>query len=63
MVTLEPVTALPQVQEALAGLTAPDATPFVLALDGDPVAYSSAHGDRMSWLSAVGQPGSARVPT
>jgi hypothetical protein len=63
MITLEPVTALPQVEAALAGLTAPDPTPFVLAVDSEPIAYSSAHGDRMSWLSAVRQPASGQVPT
>lgn len=56
LVTLEPVTALPAVAERLAGLTAPDPTPFVLALDAVPIAYCSAHGDRLSWLSPVGQP-------
>ena len=55
LVTLEPATALPSVAERLGGLTAPDPTPFVLALDEQPLAYASAHGDRLSWLSPVGQ--------
>lgn len=62
LVTLEPVTALPPVADRLAGYTAPDPTPFVLALDEVPIAYTSAHGDRLSWLTPVGQPddGAAR---
>lgn len=56
LVTLEPASALPEVQARLGGLTAPDPTPFVLALDGEPIAYTSAHGNRVSWLSPVGQP-------
>ena len=62
LVTLEPVTALPDVAERLASLTAPEPTGFVLALDGDPIAYSSAHGDRLSWLSPVGQPAARADP-
>jgi Uncharacterized protein conserved in bacteria (DUF2332) len=61
MVTLEPVSALPQIESALAGLTAPEPTPFVLAIDGVPIAYSSAHGERMSWLSTVRQPRSEQA--
>jgi hypothetical protein len=62
LVTLEPVSALPAVAERLDGLGAPGPTPFVLALDGEPLAYASAHGDRLSWLTAVRQPdaGAAR---
>ncbi|MEO8262558.1 MAG: DUF2332 domain-containing protein [Pseudolysinimonas sp.] len=56
LVTLEPVAALPEIQQRLAGLAAPHPTPFVVALDGEPLAYASAHGDRLSWLSPVGQP-------
>ena len=56
LVTLEPATALPDVAARLVGLAAPDPTPYVLALDGDPIAYSSAHGDRVSWLTPVRQP-------
>jgi hypothetical protein len=57
LVTLEPVTALPEVAERIAGRHAPEPTPFLLALDGIPIAFSSPHGDRLSWLSPVGQPG------
>jgi hypothetical protein len=59
LVTMEPVTALPEAAARLVVLTAPDPTPFVLALDGEPLAYASAHGDRLSWLSPVGQPDAA----
>jgi hypothetical protein len=34
----------------------------VLALDGEPLAYVSPHGDRLSWLSPVGQPDAAAGP-
>lgn len=63
LVTLEPVAALPSVAERLAGLTAPDPTPFLLALDEQPIAYVSAHGDRLSWLSPVGQPDAGAAPS
>ena len=53
LVTLEPVSALPEVAERLAGLHAPDPTPFLLALDGEPIAFCSPHGDRLSWLSPI----------
>jgi hypothetical protein len=62
LVTLEPVSALPEVAERLAGMTAPDPTAFVLALDGEPIGYSSAHGDRLSWLTPVGQPDAGVAP-
>lgn len=58
LVTLEPVAALSEVRETLAHMTAPEPTPFVLALDQVPLAYASAHGDRLSWMSPVRQPGS-----
>jgi hypothetical protein len=57
IITLEPLAALPAVRERLAGYTAPHPTAFVLALDEEPVAFTSAHGDRLSWLSPVRQPG------
>jgi hypothetical protein len=62
LVTLEPVSALPSVAARLEGLGAPEPTPFLLALDGKPLAHASAHGDRLSWLTPVGQPdvGAAR---
>lgn len=62
IVTLEPVAALPPVRDALTGLSTPEPSPFVLALDAVPLAYVSAHGDRLSWLSAVGQPGHGSGP-
>jgi hypothetical protein len=56
LVTFEHGSALPPVAERLGGLSAPDPTPYVLALDGEPLAYASAHGDRLSWLTPVRQP-------
>jgi hypothetical protein len=56
LVTMEPVSALPEVAARLGVMTAPEPTPFVLALDAEPLAHVSAHGDRLSWLSPVGQP-------
>ena len=53
-VTFEAVSALPEVAARLDGLTAPEPTPFLLALDGLPVAYGSPHGDRLSWLAPAG---------
>jgi hypothetical protein len=63
IITLEPVAALPTVRERLAGTTAPEPTPFVLALDEEPIAYSSAHGERLSWISPVRQPGAGDAPS
>ena len=62
LVTLEPITALPEVAARLVALTAPDPTHFVLALDGEPIAYASAHGERLSWLTPVGQPDAGGAP-
>lgn len=62
LVTLEPVSALPTVAAAIAGRTAPEPTPFLLAIDGIPIAYAAAHGDRLSWLSA-GRPGAGASAT
>ncbi|NQX12553.1 DUF2332 domain-containing protein [Microbacteriaceae bacterium VKM Ac-2855] len=50
-VTLEPESALPELAAARAGLVAPEPTPFLLALDGRPLACVTPHGDRLSWLS------------
>jgi hypothetical protein len=61
LVTLEPVAALPRVEAAIGGRVAPERTPFLLALDGIPLAFSSAHGDRLSWLSAARQPGAGHA--
>jgi len=59
LVTMEPLGALPDIDARVHAMTAPDPTPFVLALDGEPLAYVSAHGDRLSWLTPVGQPDAA----
>ena len=53
-VTFEAVSALPEVAARLDGLVAPEPTPFLLALDGIPLAYGSPHGDRLSWLAPAG---------
>ncbi len=62
LVTLEPATALPEAAARLGGLTAPEPTGFVLALDSEPIAFTSAHGDRLSWLTPVGQPDAGAAP-
>jgi hypothetical protein len=62
LVTLEPATALPEVAARLGDLTAPEPTGFVLALDSEPIAFTSAHGDRLSWLTPVGQPDAGAAP-
>ncbi|NQX25948.1 DUF2332 domain-containing protein [Microbacteriaceae bacterium VKM Ac-2854] len=50
LVTLEPESALPELAAARAALVAAEPTPFILALDGRPLACVSPHGDRLSWL-------------
>jgi hypothetical protein len=62
-VTFEGAAALPEVTGRLHDLAAPEPTPFLLALDGEPLAYGSAHGDRLSWLSPAGLPGSEAAGT
>lgn len=52
-VTLEPESALPDVAALRAGMTADEPTPFLLALDGRPIACVTPHGDRVSWLRAA----------
>lgn len=49
-VTLEPESTLPAVAAARAGLVAEEPTPFLLALDGRPLACAAAHGGTLSWL-------------
>jgi hypothetical protein len=64
LVTFEGAGVLPEVADRLDGMSAPHPTPFVLALDGEPIAHAGPHGDRVSWLSdshrsgrsAAGQP-------
>lgn len=51
LVTLEGTAALPQVAARLGDRRAPEPTPFLLALDGDPLAHVTPHGDRISWLA------------
>ncbi|MEO6117175.1 MAG: DUF2332 family protein [Pseudolysinimonas sp.] len=52
LLTFEGAGVLPGVAEQLHGLSAPHPTPFVLALDGEPIAHAGPHGDRVSWLSS-----------
>jgi hypothetical protein len=52
LLTFEGAGVLPGVAARLPGLSAPHPTPFVLALDGEPIAHAGAHGDPVSWLSA-----------
>ncbi len=59
LLTFEGAGVLPGVAERLRGLRAPHPTPFVLALDGKPLAHAGPHGDPVSWLSTpppAGQP-------
>ena len=51
LVAFETAAALPGLAERLARRHAPEPTPFVLSVDGEPLAHASAHGDRLSWLS------------
>ena len=51
LLSFEGAGVLPVVAEGLLGLSAPHPTPFVLALDGEPLAYAGPHGDRLSWLT------------
>ena len=51
LVAFETAAALPGIPERVARMHAPEPTPFVLSVDGAPLAYASAHGDRLSWLS------------
>jgi hypothetical protein len=51
LLTFEGAGVLPGVAERLRGLSAPHPTPFVLAVDGEPIAFAGPHGDRLSWLT------------
>jgi hypothetical protein len=51
LLTFEGAGVLPGVAERLRRLSAPHPTPFVLAVDGEPIAHAGAHGDRVSWLT------------
>ncbi len=51
LLSFEGAGVLPVVAERMLGLSAPHPTPFVLAVDGEPLAHAGAHGDRVSWLS------------
>ena len=62
-ITFEAVSALPEVAARLKGLAAPLPTPFLLALDGVPLAHGSPHGDRLSWLAPAGLAGTTTAAT
>ncbi|AZZ53699.1 DUF2332 domain-containing protein [Rathayibacter festucae] len=51
LVTLEAEALLPSLRVQAASLTAPERTPFLLAADGVPLAFTAPHGGRLSWLS------------
>jgi hypothetical protein len=50
LVAFEAAAALPHVVEHLAKAVDPLPAPFVLSLDGEPLACATAHGDRVWWL-------------
>ncbi len=52
LLEFESPASVPGIPDRLTAMSAPEPTPFVLSLDGEPLAYASAHGDRVSWLSA-----------
>ena len=62
LVAFEPVAALPGNRERLARLPAPEDTPFLLSVGGEPVAFASAHGDRLAWLSDASPARQPRLP-
>jgi hypothetical protein len=51
LVAFESAAALPGILERLTTMHSAEPTPFVLSVDGEPVAHATAHGDRLSWLS------------
>ena len=51
LLAFESAAALPGIPERLTRMRAAEPSPFVLSLDGEPLAYGSAHGERLSWLS------------
>ena len=51
LLTFEGAGVLPGVAARLHGLSAPHPTPFVLAVEGEPIAHAGPHGDRLSWLT------------
>jgi len=50
LLTFEGARVLPGVAAAMQGRSAPHPTPFVLAVDGEPIAHAGPHGDRVSWF-------------
>ncbi|TPW72863.1 DUF2332 family protein [Schumannella sp. 10F1B-5-1] len=49
-ITLEGTNALPEVSERAAGRDSAHPTGHLLALDGEPLAHVTPHGDRLAWL-------------
>jgi hypothetical protein len=52
-VSQEGVPVLPGVRDRLPGPPADEESRFLLALDGDPLAYTAPHGGRIDWLPAA----------
>lgn len=50
LLTFEGARVLPGVAAAMQGRSAPHPTPFVLAVDGEPIAHAGPHGDHVSWF-------------
>jgi hypothetical protein len=63
LVTLEAAEAVPRVAGRLADLVAPEPTRYVLAVDCEPIAFTSPHGDRVSWLSPASRVDLPGAPT
>lgn len=61
LLTFEGAGVLPGVAEGLLRRSAPHPTPFVLAVDGEPIACAGPHGDRVSWLSSASPAGQPEV--
>ena len=52
-ISQEGVGVLPAVRDRLAEPPAPEEARFLLALDGEPLAYTAPHGGRIDWLPAA----------
>ncbi|WP_299953066.1 DUF2332 domain-containing protein [uncultured Modestobacter sp.] len=52
-VSQEGVPVLPAVRDRLPEPPAPEESRFLLALDGEPLAYTAPHGGRLDWLPAA----------
>jgi hypothetical protein len=54
-ISQEGVGVLPAVRSRLPDPSDPDEARFVLALDGEPLAYTAPHGGRIDWLPAAAE--------